>query len=148
MRFTRSWVFWTGIPLTLLLLIAGFAAADIIVLAALKSVGHFPLYMPIIIAIIGLSFFLAPCYALWTLLNKSVEYVDIDSKITVKYITGKKVSLNSVQMMELRPSYQTLTTLVILDRGGQMEINAPFEFKDHRGLFAALEKACGMKIIS
>jgi hypothetical protein len=147
MRYGRSWAHWIGIPLTLILLVAGFSAAVIIIMVAIESMRYMPAYIPLAGAAIGLFFFFVPCYALWTLLHKSVRCVDVNGNITVRYLMGKAVQLDRVTAIYIRPNFRTVATLVILHRGGETEINAPFEFKDPKRLFAALEISSGTTVM-
>jgi hypothetical protein len=147
-RYARSWVFWFGFPLTLAFLVAGFAAAAMIILAAIDSLQYLPSFLSFFGAAIGSVFFFIPCYALWTLLYKSVRYVEVGEKTTITYIMGKKVSLEGVRSIYIRPNFRTVATLVIIDKkNGEIEINAPFEFKEPKRLFAALEIAHDTKVL-
>jgi hypothetical protein len=147
MRFGRSWVFWAGVPLTFLFLVAGFAAAFIFIFVAIKSFQYLPIYLPLLGIVTGLIFFIFPAYAIWTLLNKSVVYVDVDDKISIRYMNGRKVTVSGVRSLYIRPSYRTIASLIIIDSTGEKEINAPYEFANYKKLFVALELACGMRIV-
>lgn len=60
---------------------------------------------------------------------------------------GNTISLDNAWFIDIRPNFQTVATLIIKDVNKEIEVNAPFEFKDPESLFTALEKATGVKIV-
>ncbi len=145
MRYGRSWAFWFGILFVPVI----FAFALYIGYISL-SWGPFFLSRSPLIGVtalaMGLIFICFPFYMVYSLFNRSVRCVDVESSVRITYLSGRLLAISRAQGISIRTGYRGMQELVITAEDGDHAINGPYMFRDYKGLFADLERWSGIKI--
>ena len=103
--------------------------------------------IPILVyTIVGLVMVCAPISILKNTLVDTIKYFDIDNAIKIAFLDGKVVGVAGVRALSLRSKTRN-GSLIITDEGGEKKIDSPFMFKNYKEMFAALEKASGVKLL-
>ncbi len=147
MHFVRSWGFWLWVAVLLpsIAVVVLWVGSSFFFSGTWQNLGAIGLGIVLILEVVCLCIEFVLVY----LLSRAVKAIDIEEDITIHYSLGGTKTIRKIDRLLWWTVYTgegIAEGLVIYENNKKTELNAPFLFKDHKRLFAALEKFAKLRI--